>query len=215
LDGGAEVGMSTELTTVWTGGRRKLGKDPVFGPWVKAIGTVRVPVGQGDPFPYLARAICYQQLAGKAAATIHGRFCTALKGDVTPAKVLRVRETTLRKAGLSRAKLGAIRDLATKIRSGEVEVHDLGDQPDEEVIRRLVLVKGIGEWTAQMYLMFRLHRPDVWPTGDLGVRAGYAKVHGLAEYPTQKEIGPLGEPYAPWRSAAAWYCYRVLEIDAP
>ncbi|MGY8799306.1 MAG: DNA-3-methyladenine glycosylase family protein [Longimicrobiales bacterium] len=207
--------MPGDLKTVWTGGRRKLGADPLFGPWVRAIGTIRLPVATEEPFFYLVRAICYQQLAGAAASTIHGRFCKALKGEVTPAKVLRVRETTLRGAGLSRAKLAAIRDLARKVRSGEVEIHDLDEHTNEEVIRRLVLVKGIGEWTAQMYLIFRLFRPDVWPTGDLGVRAGYAKVHGLDEYPTQKELGPLGEPYAPWRSAAAWYCYRVLDIEAP
>jgi DNA-3-methyladenine glycosylase II len=207
--------MEVELKTVWTGGRRKLGRDPVFGPWVRRIGTIRLPVSAEAPFFYLARAICYQQLAGKAAATIHGRFVEALKGDVSPEKVLRVRETTLRKAGLSRSKLAAIRDLATKIRSGEVEVHDLESQPDEEVVRRLTLVRGIGEWTAQMYLMFRLHRPDIWPVGDLGVRAGFSRVHGLEEYPTQKGLEPLGEPYRPWRSAAAWYCYRVLETEAP
>jgi len=205
----------TPVKAVWTGGRRKLGKDEHFGPWVRVIGTIRLEKPTEEPFFYLARAICYQQLAGKAAATIHGRFVDALKGDVSPAKVLRVRETTLRKAGLSRNKLAAIRDLAAKIRSGEVEVHDLEEQSNEEVIERLVRVKGIGEWTAQMYLMFRLHRPDVWPTGDLGVRAGYARVHGLDEYPTAKELGPLGEPYAPWRSAAAWYCYRVLETEMP
>ena len=204
-----------ELTTVWTGGRRKLGKDPEFGPWVRQIGTIRLPVSREAPFFYLARAICYQQLAGKAARTIHGRVVEALKGDVSPEKVLRVREATLRKAGLSRNKVAAIRDLADKIRSGDVEVHDLEVQPDEEVVRRLTLVKGIGEWTAQMYLIFRLYRPDVWPVGDLGVRAGYAKVHGLAEYPTQKELEPLGDPYRPWRSAAAWYCYRVLDTELP
>jgi DNA-3-methyladenine glycosylase II len=207
--------MGVELKTVWTGGRRKLGRDPSFGPWVRRIGTIRLPLSTESPFFYLARAICYQQLAGKAAATIHGRFVEALKGDVSPEKVLRVRETTLRKAGLSRNKLAAIRDLATKIRSGEVEVHDLESQPDEEVVRRLTLVRGIGEWTAQMYLMFRLHRPDIWPVGDLGVRAGFSRVHGLEEYPTQKRLEPLGEPYRPWRSAAAWYCYRVLETEAP
>ncbi len=168
-----------------------------------------------DPFFYLARTICYQQLAGKAAATIHGRFVEALNGDVTPTKVLRVRETTLRKAGLSRAKLAAMRDLATKIRSGEVEVHDLGAQSDDEVVRRLVTVRGIGEWTAQMYLMFRLHRPDIWPTGDLGVRAGYGKAHGLDTAPSAKELEPLGAPYRPWRSAAAFYCWRILETDLP
>ncbi|MEM7416719.1 MAG: DNA-3-methyladenine glycosylase 2 family protein [Gemmatimonadota bacterium] len=201
------------LKTVWTGGRRALGKHPVFGPWVRTIGTIRVHAESDDAFPYLARCVCYQQLAGKAAATIHGRFCDALKGDVSPAKVLRVRETTLREAGLSRNKLAAIRDLATKIRSGEVEVHDLDEQPDEEVIRRLVLVKGIGEWTAQMFLMFRLYRPDVWPTGDLGVRQGYGKAFGMDPAPTAKELGPLGDQFRPWRSAAAFYSWRILETE--
>jgi len=199
--------------TIWTGGRRKLGRHEVMGPWVRQIGSVKVVEMTEEPFYYLARTICYQQLAGAAAATIHGRFCEALKGDVTPAKVLRVRETTLRKAGLSGNKLAAIRDLATKIRSGEVEVHDLEDQPDDEVIQRLVQVRGIGEWTAQMYLMFRLHRPDVWPTGDLGVRAGFRKAHGLDTPPTAKELGPLGDSFRPWRSAAAFYCWRILETE--
>jgi DNA-3-methyladenine glycosylase II len=199
--------------TAWSGGRRSIGRDRVFGPWVKRIGTIRLHQMTEDPFFYLVRTICYQQLAGKAAATIHTRFVDALRGDVTPEKVLRVRETTLRKAGLSRNKLAAIRDLAAKIRSGEVEVHDLEDQPDEEVLRRLVLVKGIGEWTAQMYLMFRLYRPDVWPTGDLGVRAGYAKAHGLDVPPTARKLESLGDRYRPWRSAAAFYCWRVLETE--
>lgn len=201
------------MMAAWSGGRRKLGRDPVLGPWVKHIGTIRLHRMTEDPFFYLARTICYQQLAGKAAATIHGRFVEALKGAVTPTSVLRIRETTLRKAGLSRNKLAAIRDLARRIRSGEVEVHDLEDQPDEEVIRRLVLVKGIGEWTAQMYLMFRLHRSDVWPTGDLGVRAGYAKAHGLEVPPTAKDMAQLGDEYRPWRSAAAFYCWRILETE--
>ncbi len=202
-----------ELTTVWTGGRRKLGKDPVFGPWVKQIGTIRLPVSEVTPFYYLVRAICYQQLATRAAQTIHGRVVEALKGDVSPQKALRVRESTLRGAGLSAAKFAAIRDLASKISSGELGVHDLDEQPDHEIIQRLVTVRGIGVWTAQMYLMFRLRRPDVWPVGDLGVRAGYAKAHGLDEYPTAKQLEPLGDVYAPWRSAAAWYCYRVLETE--
>ena len=207
--------MTAELDTIWTGGRRKLAKDPVFAPWVKQIGSIRVPVATEGPFYHLARAIVYQQLAGAAAKTIHGRFVAALGDDVTPAKVLRVREPTLRKAGLSAAKLAAIRDLADKVRSGEVALHDLHEQSDEEVLRRLVLVKGIGPWTAQMYLMFRLHRPDVWPVGDLGVRAGFAKIQGLKAAPIQKELEPLGEPYRPWRSAAAFYCWRALETELP
>jgi DNA-3-methyladenine glycosylase II len=205
--------MTEKLQTIWTGGRRKLGQDPMFGPWVKRVGTIRVPVSNEKPFYYLARAIVYQQLAGAAARTIHERFIAALGGDVSPERVLRVRESTLRKAGLSAAKLAAIRDLAAKVRSGEVEVHDLHEQSDEEVIDRLVKVRGIGPWTAQMYLMFRLHRPDVWPVLDYGVRAGFAKIHALDELPGQKQLGPLGDAYRPWRSAAAFYCWRALELS--
>lgn len=212
----ASGGKAPKLRSAWTAGRRSLAKDSAFGPWVKRIGAIRVP-DQVDvePFYYLSRAICYQQLAGKAAATIHGRFVEALNGDVSPARVLRVRESTLREAGLSRNKLAAIRDLAAKVRSGAVEVHDLEDQSDDEVVRRLTRVRGIGQWTAHMYLMFKLLRPDVWPVGDLGVRSGYAKIHGLGQVPSQKELEPLGEAYAPWRSAAAFYCWRVLDTELP
>lgn len=205
--------MSETLKTIWTGGRRKLSKDAAFGPWVERVGTIRLPVATEPPFYYLARAIVYQQLAGAAARTIHERFIEALGRDVSPEKVLRVREATLRKAGLSAAKLAAIRDLAAKVRSGEVEVHDLHEQSDEEVVHRLVKVRGIGPWTAQMYLMFRLHRPDVWPVLDYGVRAGFAKIHGMADLPGQKQLEPLGETYRPWRSAAAFYCWRALELS--
>jgi DNA-3-methyladenine glycosylase II len=204
--------MSDQLETVWSAGRRKLGKDAQFAPWVKRAGTIRVPVHREDPFFYLARAIVFQQLAGAAARTIHGRFIEALGGDVSPTKVLRVRDTTLRKAGLSAAKLAAIRDLATKVKSGEVAIHDLEEQSDEEIVRRLTVVRGIGPWSAHMYMMFRLHRPDVWPVGDLGVRAGFAVITGKKEHPTQKELEPLGDAYRPWRSAAAWYCWRAVEL---
>jgi DNA-3-methyladenine glycosylase II len=197
---------------VWVGGRRKLGKDPAFAPWVKRAGPIRVPVHEEPPFFYLARAIVYQQLAGAAASTIHRRFMDAVGGDVSPAKVLRVREATLRQAGLSAAKLAAVRDLAAKVKSGEVEVHDLEDQGDEEVVRRLTLVRGIGPWTAHMYLMFRLHRPDVWPVGDYGVRAGFATIHGMRKHPTQKQLEGRGDAYRPWRSAAAWYCWRAVDL---
>jgi DNA-3-methyladenine glycosylase II len=202
-----------ERVRLWTGGRRELLEDSRFGPWVGRIGPIEVPSSKEEPFVYLARSIIYQQLAGAAARTIHGRFVQALRGEVTPAKALRVRESTLRKAGLSAAKAAAIRDLATKVRSGEVVVHDLDDQPNEEIVRRLTRVKGIGPWTAQMYLMFRLHRPDVWPVLDLGVRSGFAKIHGLEAPPTPKELEPLGDRYRPWRSAAAFYCWRALENE--
>ena len=202
-----------ELARVWVGGYKKLKSDPAFGPWVRRIGSIHLPVSDVTPFFYLVRAICHQQLAGKAARTIHGRFIEAVGRDVSPENVLCLSESTLRAAGLSGNKLGAIRDLATKIQSGELEVHDLEIRSDEEIVSRLTLVKGIGEWTAHMYLMFRLHRPDVWPVGDLAVRAGYARVQGMAEDLSKKELRPLGDPYRPWRSAAAWYCYRALETE--
>jgi DNA-3-methyladenine glycosylase II len=194
---------------------RALAGDPHLAPWVARIGAVRIPHDTSEPFAYLARAICYQQLAGKAARTIHGRFVEALAGDVRPESVLRAPDEALRAAGLSRNKLAAIRDLAAKAASGEVPLHDLHRQADEEVVTRLTRVRGIGVWTAQMYLLFRLRRPDVWPAGDLGVRAGYARIHGLSALPTEKEILTLGDPYRPWRSAAAWYCYRALELETP
>ena len=210
----ADPGAS-EWTVVWEGGRRHLEEDPVFGPWVREIGPVEVPVAGGDPFAYLARAICFQQLAGAAARTIHGRVVDALGGRVEPESVLDTSEAELRGAGLSRSKLKAIRDLAAKVRDGSVTLDDLAARPDEEVVAELTRVWGIGEWTAQMYLMFQLHRPDVWPVGDLGVRQGFARARGLEGAPTAAELAPMGEPYRPWRSAVAFYCWRILETELP
>ena len=183
----------------------------VLGPWVERIGAPRFPRVSLDPFAYLARAIVYQQLAGAAAATIHGRFEKVLKGRVTPARVLKAPEGELRGAGLSRGKLAAIRDLAEK--APRLGLDELEWMDDDEVIQRLTTVRGIGPWTAQMFLMFALRRPDVWPGGDLGVRQGYALIHGVDPAPTEKEMPELGEAYRPWRSAVAWYCWRALEVD--
>lgn len=188
-----------------------LASDPVFGPWVARIGPPRLSRVTDDPFRYLARAIVYQQLAANAAATIHGRFVAALGGEVTPRAVLRAPEEALRGAGLSRGKLAAVRDLAA--RAPGLGLEELPWLEDDEVVRRLVEVRGIGPWTAQMYLIFALRRPDVWPVGDLGVRSGFARIHGLASAPAEKAMGPLGDPYRPWRSAAAWYCWRALEVE--
>lgn len=190
-----------------------LAADPAFGPWVERIGAIRFPISAEEPFDYLTRTICYQQLAGVAARTIHGRVVEALGGEVRPETVLETSEGDLRGAGLSRSKLRAIRDLATKILSGDVPVHDLESRGDDEVMDRLTTVWGIGEWTAQMFLIFKLRRSDVWPVGDLGVRAGYAKAHGLDPVPAAKALVPLGESYRPWRSAVAFYCWRILETE--
>lgn len=207
--------QATRYEEVWHEGTRALADDPVLGPWVREIGPVEIAVSDAEPFYYLTRAICYQQLAGAAAATIHGRVVAALDGRVRPDTVLNAPQEELRGAGLSRNKLAAIRDLAEKEQCGEVELGDLDGLSDDEVVRRLTRVRGIGEWTAQMYLMFRLRRPDVWPVGDLGVRQGYARAYGLDPAPTARELRPLGDAHRPWRSALAWYCWRVLETELP
>ncbi len=125
--------------------------------------------------------------------------------------MLETDEDDLRGAGLSAAKLASMRDLAAKSLDGTVALRGLHRRPDDEVIERLVQVRGIGEWTAQMFLMFHLHRLDVWPVGDLGVRHGYARAFRLREPPTAKQLGPLGEAYRPYRSVAAWYMWRVMD----
>lgn len=188
-----------------------LAADPAFGPWVERIGPPRLRRVTEPPFEYLARAIVYQQLAAAAASTIHTRFVGALRGKVTPRRILGASEEALRAAGLSRGKLAALRDLAAK--AHRLGLDDLPRLSDEEVERRLTTVRGIGPWTAHMFLIFYLRRADVWPVGDLGVRSGYARIHGLEEVPREKELIPLGEPYRPWRSAAAWYCWRALETE--
>lgn len=201
------------MVEIWPEATRLLARDRHFGPVVRAVGPVRVPRSGEEPFVYLARAIVYQQLAGAAARTIHGRMVEALGGRVTPAAVLAAPEKHLRNAGLSASKLKAIRDLAARTESGDVDLTlaALERATDEEVRERLTRVWGIGPWTAQMFLMFRLHRPDVWPVLDLGVRNGWARIHGLDEAPEARALEPLGEPHRPWRSAAAWYCWRALE----
>ncbi|MEJ2502754.1 MAG: DNA-3-methyladenine glycosylase 2 family protein [Gemmatimonadota bacterium] len=204
-----------ERETVWPEATRRLAEDPAFGPLVERVGPVRLRPARGTPFASLAAAIVYQQLAGAAAVTIHGRFVEAVQGDVTPESVLNTAEPALRGAGLSRAKLGAIRDLAEKARSGEIPLDDLEHLDDETIVRHLTRVRGIGPWTARMYLLFDLRRPDVWPVGDLGVRTGLARVLGLDTPPTARETEWAGIGYRPWRSAVAWYCWRAADTTTP
>ena len=192
-----------------------LADDPVFGPLVDAVGPLRIRPPQDTHFAALVRSICFQQLAGAAAATIHGRVVDVLGGAVTPEAVLGAADEQLRGAGLSGSKLASIRDLASKVANGTLPLDDIDRLADDEVTERLVTVRGIGPWTADMFLIFQLRRADVWPTGDLGVRVGFARLHGMDEAPSAKELGPLGEPYRPWRSAAAWYCWRAVETITP
>lgn len=200
-----------EETAAWPEATERLLTDPAFGPLVGRVGPVRLRPPRGTPFASLAAAIIYQQLAGKAALTIHGRFVDALGGEVVPATVLAAPDEALRGAGLSGAKLAAVRDLAAKTRSGEVPLDDLAALEDEAVVELLTRVRGVGPWTAQMYLLFDLRRPDVWPVGDLGVRNGLGRVLGLDRPPSPEETRWAGIGYRPWRSAVAWYCWRAVD----
>jgi len=192
-----------------------LSADPAFAPWVDRIGTVRIPRRSESFFAYLVRAICYQQLAGAAARSIHARVLEELGGEATPDAVLAATPAALRTAGLSRAKEAAVRELASAVRGGLTPLGDLDSVSSEDIVTRLTTVRGVGPWTVHMLLIFRMRRADVWPTGDLAVRRGYARIHGMTETPAARELERLGERLRPWRSAAAWYCYRALEIEAP
>jgi DNA-3-methyladenine glycosylase II len=205
------LGGSSPLEEVWPEATERLRQDPAFGPVVERVGPVRLRP-PSEPFAALASAIVYQQLAGKAARTIHGRFIQAVGGAPSPAAVLGTPDQAFREAGLSRGKLAAIRDLATRAASGELPLGDWDRLTDDEVVHRLTRVRGIGPWTAHMFLLFDLRRPDIWPTGDLAVRAGLGTALGLAAAPSPRETAWIGTGYRPWRSAVAWYCWRATEL---
>jgi DNA-3-methyladenine glycosylase II len=162
-------------------------------------------------FAELARAICYQQLAGSAARAIHGRFEALFDPAPTPEAVLAIPDDELRGAGLSASKAASIRDLAQHVVGGAVLLDRIGRRSDERIVAELTQVRGIGRWTAEMFLMFQLGRLDVWPVDDFGVRKGYAALYGLDETPTARALQPLGESFRPYRSVAAWYCWRAVD----
>jgi DNA-3-methyladenine glycosylase II len=166
-------------------------------------------------FAELVRAICYQQLAGAAARAIHGRLVARLDGSVTPESVLATPTDALRAVGLSGSKAASIRDLAEHVIGGDVQLDRVGRLADDEIVRELSLVRGIGRWTAEMFLIFQLGRLDVWPIDDFGIRKGYARIHGLDPAPTPKALEPLGDRYRPYRSVAAWYCWRAADTTLP
>jgi 3-methyladenine DNA glycosylase/8-oxoguanine DNA glycosylase len=190
-------------------------RDEALARVIAAAGAVAIPQ-RSSTFATLARAIAYQQLSGKAASTIWGRVRALVGGHEPSAEEILARRTpTLRRAGLSAAKVLALQDLARHVRRREIVPEALYGMADDEVIARLTRVRGIGRWSAQMHLIFSLGRPDVWPTGDLGVRKGFARWRGLAADPTEKDLEPLGEPYRPHRTHAAWFAWRALEVGAP
>jgi len=179
---------------------------------VETYGLPRLSKPGENHFAALVQSIVYQQLAGAAASTIHRRLVAALGGMVTPEAMLAVSPEDLRAAGMSGNKAASVSDLAAKVLDGTVvlDPRGLAREPDEEVIERLTTVRGIGRWTAEMFLMFQLRRLDVWPTGDLGVRKGFGVAWGIP-MPSARELEPLGDPFRPYRSAVAWYCWRAAE----
>jgi DNA-3-methyladenine glycosylase II len=193
-------------------------RDPVIATFLDTVGPPRFRKRHDTHFAALVRSVTYQQLAGPAAAAIHGRLIAALGDEVTPERMLGLPDEALRAAGLSGNKTASLRDLAAKVLDGTVvlDSRGLSRESDEEVIVRLSTVRGIGRWSAEMFLMFQLRRLDVWPTGDLGVRRGFGLAWGIP-MPTPRQLEPLGEPFRPYRSVVAWYCWRASELyaDAP
>jgi DNA-3-methyladenine glycosylase II len=158
------------------------------------------------------RAIVYQQLAGRAAQAIHKRVRATAGDTLTPETLTAVPDAALRAAGLSANKLASLRDLSAKILDGTVELNRSSRLSDDELIAELVTVRGIGRWTAEMYLMFELRRLDVWPVDDLGVRQGYGSAWRLDPPPTAKELAPLGDRFRPYRSIVARYCWSAVHL---
>ena len=185
-------------------------RDKVMAGLMKRTGAFRLPRPTADHFAALAESILYQQLAGAAAAAIHGRFVALFNGDLSPKAVLALRPARLRAVGLSGNKTASIRDLARKVASGTIPLDRISDLSDEEIVARLSVVRGIGRWTAEMFLIFQLRRLDVWPVSDYGVRKGYSLAYGLRDLLTPKELQGEGERFRPYRTVAAWYCWRAV-----
>lgn len=189
---------------------------PAMAEVIRRVGSCKLEVKSSrSPFEALVSAVAHQQLHGKAAATILGRFYALFPGQQfpTPVQLAKVSDDDLRGVGFSRAKVAALRDIAAHTLSGTIPAPDeIQTLSDQEIIDRLVQVRGVGKWTVEMLLIFTLGRPDVWPIDDFGIRAGYKVAHGLAEMPKPKELLPLGEIYRPHRSVAAWYLWRASEF---
>ncbi len=187
--------------------------DPAFGAFIAREGPFPPRPGQGDPLSSLARAIVFQQLATRAADAIHKRFVAAIGGTVTADAILATELTALRGAGLSGAKATSLIDLATKSIDGTVPLDGLATLDDDEIVARLIQVRGIGRWTAEMFLLFELERPDVWPVDDLGVRHGWRLIHGETELVKSRALLAEGERFRPHRSVAALYCWHAVHVD--
>ncbi|MBZ5729323.1 MAG: DNA-3-methyladenine glycosylase [Acidobacteriia bacterium] len=187
--------------------------DPVLGGIIDRVGEYRIQFRDPD-FETLVKSIVYQQLSGRVASVIFGRLAKAAGGALTPGNILKLRPARMRALGLSKQKTAYIRDLARHTRDGNVAFEELLALTDEAVIERLTQVKGIGEWTVHMFLIFALRRTDVLPTGDLGIRNAIRKAYGLAELPSPAEMVAMAERWRPYCTVASWYLWRSLEPNA-
>jgi 3-methyladenine DNA glycosylase/8-oxoguanine DNA glycosylase len=189
--------------------------DPVIAAIIDRVGPCRfAPVAEGTHFDAILKAIVYQQLSGSAAATIHGRVRALVDGERSVAKALqKLPDAKLRAAGLSRQKLAYVRDLARHVVEGELAIERLHELENEAIIASLTAVHGVGTWTAEMFLMFRLGRPDVLPVHDYGIRKAMQRAYRLRDLPKPKRMIELAERWSPHRTVACWYLWRSLEAD--
>ena len=188
--------------------------DPVLSSLIQRVGRYGIQYREPN-FETLVRSIVYQQLSGKVASVIFGRLVGLVpRGKLTPQAILKLTPAKMRKAGLSKQKTVYIRDLARKTVGGKLKFETLTEMQDHEVIEHLTQVKGVGVWTAHMFLMFALQRPDVLPTGDLGIRMAIRKAYGLEELPHPKHIEEIAVRWRPYCSVATWYLWRSLEGPA-
>jgi DNA-3-methyladenine glycosylase II len=187
--------------------------DPVLARVIESVGPCRLPVrSEGTHFQALARSIVFQQLSGKAAGTIHGRFAALFaNGEPEPSSLLAFTDAQLRGVGLSRQKIGYLRDLSDKVVAGALPLDEVDQMNDDELIAHLVQVKGIGRWTAQMFLMFRLGRRNVLPELDLGIQNAIRRAYGKRKRPSPKQVRAIGAKWSPHSTVASWYLWRSLE----
>ena len=186
-------------------------RDLAMARLIKRTGAVDLRDPLDDSFAALVRSIMYQQLAGAAATAIHGRFLKLFADALSPAAVLALPAGAMRAAGVSGPKEAAITDLARKVGDGTVPLGDVDSLSDDELVERLTKVRGIGRWTAEMFLIFQLRRLDVWPVDDYGVRKGCTLAHRKREMITPRALQAEGEIFRPYRTIAAWYCWRAVE----
>jgi DNA-3-methyladenine glycosylase II len=185
--------------------------DPILAAIIEQVGPCRMTFGPAE-FCSLAEAIVYQQLNGKAAVTIFNRFAALAGEPLTPEGILKLTDAQLRSVGLSKQKSSYLKDLSVKTASGLLDFACLPTLPDEKVIKHLTQVKGIGVWTAHMFLMFSLRRPNVLPTGDYGVQMAIKKLYKKRKLPKPKDMEKIARAWEPYRSVACWYMWRSLDI---